>query len=330
MKADLVQRLFRAIGERDLESVERLCRSVVAEERRKGHNDLAQRLEKLLQEPRKSEWPDEHKSSGGTMGTLPNRVWNEFYTLVPREALRHHMVLPPEVEGRLQRIEKEYKRRELLCTYGLRPRKKILLYGPPGNGKSLSAERLAWSTGLPLVKVRFDALFSSYLGETAGNLRKVFDLFKQQPVVLFLDECDTIARTRDERNDVGEMPRVVNTLLQFLEEYDLPGILIAATNLEQALDSAFFRRFDDIIELPRPGKKEILALLKLTLSSFGLAGGIAWSKLADSLLGKSAAFVVKAAQDGAKNAIFHDRRVVAQPDLEQAIRELHDGSVKRG
>nr|WP_307914487.1 ATP-binding protein [Leptospira borgpetersenii] len=153
----------------------------------------------------------------------------------------------------------------------------------------------------------------------------MFESFKNKPVVLFLDECDSIARSRNDNNDVSEIPRVVNTLLQFLDEYNLPGLLLAATNLEKALDTAFFRRFDDIFEIPKPGTEEILGLLKMTLATFDVSSKIDWGLLSIRLKGRSAAFVVKAAQDAAKNAIFHDRRLVDQSDLELAINELHDG-----
>jgi SpoVK/Ycf46/Vps4 family AAA+-type ATPase len=332
MKAELMQRLFRALAERDLESADRICRSVVEDEKNKGHQDLAVKLEKILKKTisKKDNSVIAVKDSAVKRGmaSLPAKVHNELYTLIPYESLRHHMVLPESVEERLQRVEVEYTRKELLATYGLKPRKKILLYGSPGNGKTLSAERLAWNTGLPLVKVRFDSLISSYLGETASNLRKIFDLFKEQPVVLFLDECDSIARSRMDQNDVGEISRIANTLLQFLEEYDLPGILVAATNMEQALDTAFFRRFDDIFQLPKPGIKEILGILKMSLSSFDISSKIDWKFITAQLEGKSAAFAEKAAHDAAKNAIFNDRRVVEQSDLELAIRELHDGEAK--
>lgn len=330
MKAELMQRLFRAIKEHDTRSIEKVCSRVVEDERRKGHAELADRLAAIL---RAGPTTDDSRAGasdlnakGSTLQSLPLRL-PELYTLFPRERLRHHMVLPEDVEARLRRVETEFTRRELLATYGLFPRRRILLYGPPGNGKTLSAERLAWNTGMPLVKVRFDALISSYLGETASNLRKVFEIFREHPVVLFLDECDSIARSREETNDVGEIPRIVNTLLTLLDEYSLPGLLVAATNLEGALDTAFFRRFDDIFQIPKPHQGEILKLMRMTLASFEISSDIEWGYLVGQLNGKSAAFVVKAIQDAAKLAIFADRRTVRQSDIESAIGDLHHGDL---
>src|SRR6201999_1411928 len=144
-----------------------------------------------------------------TLSDLPTsrRHGESLLTLIPRERLEHHMVLPKETEQRFSRIEKEYAARERLGAYGLRPRKTVLLYGPPGCGKSLGAKRLAWNTGLPLMKVRFDVLISSYFGESATNLRSIFVAAKARPCVLLLDECDFIARSRVNSKDIGEASR---------------------------------------------------------------------------------------------------------------------------
>ncbi|HRZ35578.1 MAG TPA: ATP-binding protein [Candidatus Paceibacterota bacterium] len=243
--------------------------------------------------------------------------------MIPHDQLRHYMILPPSVESRFMRIEKEYAARTRLANFGLRARTRVLLHGPPGCGKSLGAERLAWATGLPMHKVRFDSLISSYFGETAGNLRRVFDDAERRPCALFLDECDTIARSRLERNDVGEAPRVVNMLLQLLEDFRAEGIVIAATNVDEALDPAIFRRFDEVLEVPRPGRGEIARLLKTTVSAVEVGPTVSWNHLAELLEGCSCSEVVQVAQSAAKRAVMGNRAVVEQGDFEASIPELH-------
>lgn len=231
------------------------------------------------------------------------------------------MVLPPEVEAKISRIEKEYVARERLAHFGLKPKRRVLLHGAPGCGKSMSAERIAWNTGLPFLKVRFEAVISSYLGESANNLKNLFDAIRHYPCVLLLDEFDFIGKSREVKQDVGEMHRVVNILLNVLEDYDGPGIVIATTNLEGALDKALFRRFDDIIELPKPGNDEISRILQRTLGSINVSKGVKWGELGKKLSGYSAAFVVKIALDAAKLAILAGKDKIENTHFEQSINE---------
>jgi SpoVK/Ycf46/Vps4 family AAA+-type ATPase len=242
---------------------------------------------------------------------------------LPPEKLEHHMVLPEVTERRFARIESEYAARERLGIFGLRPRRTVLLYGPPGCGKSLGAKRIAWNTGLPLLKVRFDSLISSYFGESASNLRALFTAAKERPCVLLLDECDFIARSRTGSNDIGEASRIVNSLLQLMEEYEAPGLLVATTNVESSLDRALFRRFDDVFLVPLPGPQEVEKLLRMTLSAVALAEPIDWKCLVKQLNGAPAAMVVKAAQDAAKAAVLERQKLVTERGISAAIAELH-------
>ena len=204
-----------------------------------------------------------------------------------------------------------------------------MLYGPPGCGKSLGAERLAWNTGLPLRKVRFDTLLSSYFGETMANLRKVFDAAQASPCALFLDECDSLARSRTERNDVGEVTRITNALLEMLEDYKGDGLVIAATNLDSALDSALFRRFDEVMKVPLPGIEEICRLLKTTLSPMETDRDISWREIAQAMDGMSGSEVVHIAQNAAKHSVLEGRRSVGEADIRHALAEIQERHKRR-
>jgi SpoVK/Ycf46/Vps4 family AAA+-type ATPase len=331
MNADILKRVVRAISEGAQDDLDRLAVKIVEGERKTGHVRLAEQLDAILKQPRPKRQSAPPVSPAAdmerTLKELPlsRRHGESLATLLSTDALEHHMVLPPAIEERFARIESEYAARDRLRTYGLKPRKTILLYGPPGCGKSLGAKRLAWNVGLPLMKVRFDVLISSYFGESATNLRSIFLAAKERPCVLLLDECDFIARSRINSKDIGEASRIVNALLQLMEEYDAPGLLIATTNVESALDPALFRRFDDVFMVPLPGLVEIEKLLRVTLATVKVAEPIDWANLVEKLTGASAAMVVKAAQDAAKAAVLSGKQLVTQDNLLQSISEQRRG-----
>ena len=326
MKAELLKRLFKAIFAEDIISLKKIALTIISDERNLGHTVLANSLEQIsiTEKPRFSSTNDKNYSNGSSsLSSLPTskRDNSQLMSFVSREMLKHHMVLPTDVEKRIQSIEKEYAAKERLGKYNLFPKKKILLHGSPGCGKTLSAERIAWNLGLPLLKVRFDALLSSYFGESASNLRAVFDYCKKEPVVLLLDECDFIAKSRTTTQDVGEVPRIVNMLLTLLDEYDAPGLVIATTNLKIQLDVALFRRFDDVIEIPMPEIEEREKLLRMTLSAINVATDVDFHMLAKEMEGYSYANIVLTAQRAAKHSVLAGSRCVDCAHFEQAIAE---------
>jgi ATP-dependent 26S proteasome regulatory subunit len=337
VKADLLERVFRAIATDDEVAVDKLLDTIVREERKKGHIILADRLENITKSKTKSHSRPSGRTTPASNPTptasatnlkalteLPNSKRSQLplLTVIPREQLRHHTILPAAVEQRFQRIEREYAARDRLAHHGFHYKQKILLYGLPGCGKTMSAERLAWNTGLPLLKVRFDTMVSSYLGETATNLREIFEVASKNPCLLFLDECDSLAKSREDNNEVGEMKRVVNTFLQILDEYNTSsGLLVAATNLDKSLDMAVWRRFDDAIEVPKPTATELEALLKQTLITMS-KGSIEWHSIVAKMQGFSAAQAVRVAQDAAKRAILDREELVIPEHLEAAIQEI--------
>lgn len=322
MNATLLKRLFKVIQSGSAKDVETMCRRVIEQEKQQGHTRIAEELEGILREQRSSRATE----PPGSFQRLPTSRRDSAPLLqeIPVENLRHHIVLPDAVERRFQRIEKEFAARKRLAKHGLSARRRILLYGPPGCGKSLSAERLAYNTGLPLRKVRFDTLLSSFFGETMANLRRVFDAAHSSPCALFLDECDTLARSRTERNDVGEVSRITNGLLEMLEGYQGDGLVIAATNLDSALDSALFRRFDEVLKVPLPGIKEVCRLLKTSLSSIETDSNLDWKGMAHAMDGMSGSEVVHVAQNAAKHCVLEGNVHVAESDILHALAELQE------
>ncbi|MEK8128215.1 ATP-binding protein [Paenibacillus filicis] len=196
---------------------------------------------------------------------------------------------------------------------------KIVMFGPPGTGKTLTAFYMAQRLELPLIIVRLDAVINSFLGETASNVRKLFDYAKASPCVLFLDEFDAIARTRENNDEVKEMSRVVNTLLQCLDEFEGGSVLMAATNLEDQLDHAVWRRFDTRMTYRMPGEAEIMAYIRLMLDGFEHDAGIA-GRAAELLRGVSFADMEQIFLKAKRKAIIGSAPLTYRT-LEDAYRE---------
>jgi SpoVK/Ycf46/Vps4 family AAA+-type ATPase len=326
LNAELLKRLFRAISEGTDSSIESVCKVILDDVKKKNQTHLAKQLELILSSRRHGavSAPQESSKQPGHLRAIPKirQLKGSLITVENCKGLDTTMVLVDAVEERFIRIEKEFAARSRLGHFGLKPIKKILLYGAPGCGKTLGAKRLSRNTGLPLYKVRFDSMLSSYFGESASNLRAIFDECLENPCILLLDECDFIARSRKNSKDVGEVPRIANTLLQLLEDYDLPGLVIATTNIQEELDLALFRRFDEAFEIPLPGNIEIQKLLQSTLATMKQDLDVSWPDLASQLKGHSAADVVKCAQNAAKLGVLDGSNVVKLEHLNRAVSEL--------
>jgi ATPase family associated with various cellular activities (AAA) len=325
MTANLLNRLFRTIDADTNTNLYKVAMSIVQDEEKRGHTKVAAQLRSILQENSKrgeSQLVLKPIKSNIIDMPLDRRYRLPLATHLEHDMLRHFMILSPSLDSKITRIEKEYLASDRLAHHGLKPRKKILLFGASGCGKSMTAEKLAWDLGLPFYKVRFDTIISSYLGESASNLQLLFERMKDYPCVLLLDEFDIIAKQRESKsNDVGEMHRIVNILLGLLEEYDGQGILIATTNLEGALDKALYRRFDDIIELPKPTENEIFEILKMALSSIKMDKSLNLKTYAKKLIGASFAIANKVGTDASKMAVIQNRTVVSSQDMDLSLEE---------
>jgi SpoVK/Ycf46/Vps4 family AAA+-type ATPase len=290
---------------------------VAAHEARQGHGKLAQELRDLVDDARlrRKERGRKPVPLAQPKGELANLVSVSY-----SDTRLSSMVLPEDLEERLKRVLMEQRQQHRLRSHGLVPRRKLLLLGPPGSGKTMTAAALAGELRLPLFTVVFDSLISKFMGETASKLRVVFDAMNETRGVYFFDEFDAIGSRRGERNDVGEIRRVLNSFLQLLEKDESDGFIIAATNYPELLDPALFRRFDDVIRYGLPNRQIAVRLVKNRLVSFDTER-IDWESIAKSAEGMSQSELAHAGDEAAKRAVLAERSLIIQEDLNAAIAE---------
>jgi SpoVK/Ycf46/Vps4 family AAA+-type ATPase len=255
MKQEYVAALVRAHYDQDAERFRGLVLSIAANAAASSPK-FAQQLRQIV----------DRRPMHGEFIQLPADTAKLFSASTPTITL-DSMIVDPRVRAQLDTVLSEHSARERLFVYGLEPMRKLLFAGPPGVGKTMAASAIAGALKLPLMRVRLEGVITSHLGETGANLSKVFDHVRMQRAVYLFDEFDALAIARDDttRHDVGEMRRVVASLLQFVETDDSTSILIATTNLVSLLDRAFHRRFDAIVPFELPADAEREALLRRTL-----------------------------------------------------------------
>lgn len=259
----VLRQLVRAGASGDLASFKDASESIIREERAKQHHLLANDLERILYGDVPPVRPSRHRLSE----QVPVDQERGLPLLSLREPARslEDVVLSPENHSVLEDLLEQYHRADVLRSYGMRPTDRILFCGPPGCGKTLTAEVLATEIDRTLALIRLDSLVSSYLGETAANLRKVFDFIDANPVVALFDEFDALGKERSDQAEHGELKRVVNAVLQMLDGYQGESLIIAATNHETMLDSAIWRRFEEVFLFPMPTGKQLVELLTIKL-----------------------------------------------------------------
>jgi SpoVK/Ycf46/Vps4 family AAA+-type ATPase len=288
---------------------------VAAHEARNGHGKLAQELKLLIDKAKKislSNLPvsisSGVKDSTGLLTTShPKLRFND-------------LIVSSNVKDRLDRLVKEQKHLSTLKNHGLSPRRKLLLAGKPGTGKTYTASVLAGELGFPLFEVRLDAVITKYLGESSTKLRQIFDAIREVRGVYFFDEFDALGSHRGSTNDVGEARRILNSFLQMIEQDESNSVIVCATNHIEALDHALFRRFDDVIRYELPSENEIIALFKSRLRTY-VAKNFPWKKLAHLSDGLSNAEVTLVANDATKEMLIHDLPSITISMLQQAIED---------
>ena len=260
----LLRQLVRSGADGDVEAFRGVAKELVAEERQKHHHLLANDLETIL-------YGRTQSLVAPTMRSLTNAIPEDRERNAPLCAVREparcleDVVLSPTNHRLVEDILLEHNRDEVLRAHGLQACDRILLCGPPGCGKTLTAEVIAHELSRPLAVVRTDSVVSSFLGETAANLRKVFEFAAASPLVVLFDEFDALGKEREDATEHGELRRVVNAVLQMLDAYQGRSLIIAATNHEGLLDSAIWRRFEEVLYLKPPTPTQICQLLNVKL-----------------------------------------------------------------
>ena len=302
-RADLLLQLARAGAKGDPDLLRRTLEAVIAEERAKQHHVVARHLEEILN--------NGLSKRQGSLFRSPSEQGKAKTGLVHELEPKHQLdrlILPESVQRPIHELVEEHQRRDLLRSYGLEPRHRILLIGPPGNGKTSLAHALAHTLMVPLFVVRYEGIVGSYLGETAGRLAQLFAYVRTRPCVLFFDEFETLGKERGDQHETGEIKRVVSSLLLQIDDLPAHVITVTATNHQELLDRAVWRRFQLRLTLSAPSRRQLETWFENFADNAPAPLGYAPRTLAEKLLGRSFAEAEEFGTDLLR------RWVLAQPD----------------
>lgn len=316
--AEQLKALIKSHIDRDDGQFYSVAMQMAAREAKVGHGKLAEELRDMIDaaKARVVQSP-----SGAVMPIArPRGELASLLTVTYPKTRLIDMVLEELASTQLHRIIKEQRMFMRIREHGLSPRRKLLLVGPPGTGKTFTASALAGELGIPLFLVRLDALITKFMGETAAKLRHVFDAIAEVRGVYFFDEFDAIGSQRGLANDVGEIRRVLNSFLQMIEHDQSNSLIIAATNHAEILDYALFRRFDDVVEYHLPEPQQAIGLIKSRLGDFA-PRPFPGKAVTPKLEGLSYAEICRAVDESIKDAVMHDSERVSTKTLSVAIEE---------
>lgn len=272
-RSDLVISLVKAGATGDQGLLRTTVEALAAEERAKQHHQLAERLVQNLQPAQRT---------AGIPRTYDGGHGGLLFQIEPGRSL-DTLILPADVLAACREVIEEQRRADLLRAYELEPRHRLLLAGPPGNGKTSLAEAIAHELAVPLFVVRYEAVIGSYLGETSSRLRRLFEFVRTHPCVLFFDEFDTLGKERGDNHETGEIKRVVSSLLLQIDALPSYVTVVTATNHPELLDRAVWRRFQVRLELPAPTHAQIVAWIGALEKTLGAPLGLSHDKVARSL-----------------------------------------------
>ncbi|NLD45638.1 MAG: ATP-binding protein [Clostridiaceae bacterium] len=285
---------------------------VAAHEARQGHTEMAHEIRQIV---------DKARLRPNVIAKFPNEINGLIYTEEPQIPLSA-LVLSEDLKGRIERIIIEYRQQNKLKSHGLSHRRKILLTGAPGTGKTMTAKVLATELKQSLHLVQIDRLVTKFMGETSAKLRQIFDMMRIVPGVYLFDEFDAIGSERSLENDVGEMRRVLTSFLQFIENDNSDNLIIAATNNLRLLDRALFRRFDDVLNYELPEENERAQLIANLLGTF-IDNRFPISKAVNAASGLSHAEIDRACMDAMKAAVITNKNRVTINNLIMVLTERH-------
>lgn len=311
--------MLQSQADGDDEQFYSIALQIAASEARQGRRTTAEKLRAAVEAARsgsKSSVPIQFaKPRGELEGVIDHRE--------PRYVLKD-VVLGSRLREQIDDLVQQQARRDWLREHGKVPSRRVLFLGPPGSGKTLSAEALAGQLRLPLFVVRLEALITRYMGETAAKLRLIFDETAKRRGVYLFDEFDAVGGKRSATNDVAEMRRVLNSFLQYMEEENATdSVVVGATNHPELLDKALLRRFDLVLTFDMPSDEEIKRIVTIGLRPFK-AGRLAWTKIIPAAEGLSQAEISKAAEDAVKDSILEEKNSVATDQLLQRLRDRRE------
>lgn len=302
--AEQIKALLKSHVDQDDQRFYSVALQVAAKEARQGHHKLASDIKALVEKSQKRDRLTIASSNPINLIQQPKGDLKGLLELTPTSVRSNELVLSLDVRGRLDQVLVEQRQKDRLAKYELSARRKLLFTGSPGTGKTMSAAVLATELKLPLYTIILDNLITRFMGETAAKLRLIFDHIKQTRAVYLFDEFDAIGTQRGAQNDVGEIRRVLNSFLLFVEQDSSESIILAATNHPELLDKALHRRFDDIIQFEKPGEEQIKTLAEDRLAMFDTES-LNWEEITAAAKGLSSAEVTRACEDAAKDAVLH-------------------------